>query len=352
MVNVFAQLLSVSLALASTSGVIDSKVIFEKTKAASVVIITGGGTGRLRTMASGVVVSKDGVILTAYHVIKGADEVQVRLPNGDVFDHVELLGVDERRDIAALRIPAGSLPGLAIGNSANLAQGDAVYAVTNSGGWTWSATEGIISSLRDPDDVPGADSGFRLLQFTAPVGRGSSGGALVDGAGNLIGIITSGSPSAGFAVPIDSVIGLTRTSQATTLGSGRLLRMPAKVARETADSSAEIAGLDHQKLLQDARTIHIESNTAFITFDTLSRALTVQKDWPKTGLTLVQDQRVADLFLRVDRVIFTHVHTYSLIDRKTSIVLASGRIRAFDGILASKGIAGEVVKIFSDRGKK
>lgn len=154
----------------------NTKAIFEHTKAATVIILAGEGAGRLNSIATGVVVSKDGVILTALHAIKGAAEVQVRMANGDVFDRVVLLGSDERRDVAALKITAGGLPAIAPGSTATLAQGDPVYAVTNANGLSWSAAEGILSAIRPADEVPGAGSGFRLLQFTAPVAPGASGG--------------------------------------------------------------------------------------------------------------------------------------------------------------------------------
>ena len=335
-----------AVAQQNTSAV-DSKTIFEQTKAATVVILAGEGAGRLTAVSTGVTISKDGVLLTAYHAIKGASEVQIRLPNGEIFDHVELLGADERRDIAALRIFAGALPVLPIGSTTNLAQGDPVYAVTNSGGLVWSATQGILSSVRAAGDVPDLASGVRWLQFTAPVSPGASGGALVDRSGSLIGIITRGDGPTAFAVPIESVVGLAESGQHTALGSGRLLKMHPKLAREAPESSAEIAGLDHKKLLNEAKTIYISSNTQFITADVLSRALAQQKGWSKLSLSVVEDPRVADLNLKVDRVIFTHVHTYSLVEKKTSLVLASGSVRAFDGILASDGIAQQLVKFFS-----
>ncbi len=156
----------------------DTKAIFEQAKAATVVVLAGEGAGRLRSLGTGVLISNDGVILTALHTVKGAAEVQVRLASGDVFDRVELLGADERRDVAALKIPAGKLPALAPGSSAGLAQGDPVYAVTNANGLTWSATDGILSAVRPAEEVPGAGSGYRLLQFTDSVAPGSSGGAL------------------------------------------------------------------------------------------------------------------------------------------------------------------------------
>ncbi len=87
------------------------------------IILSGEGAGRLNSIATGVIISKDGVILTALHAIKGAAEVQVRMANGDIFDHVDLLGSDERRDIAALKISAGALPALVPGSTETLSQG-------------------------------------------------------------------------------------------------------------------------------------------------------------------------------------------------------------------------------------
>lgn len=339
--------LTVSLAAQQTAPTLNSAAIFERTKAATVVILSGEGAGRLRSIATGVVISKDGVLLTALHAVKGAAEVQVRMANGEVFDRVELLGYDERRDVAALKISAGALPVLASASSADLAQGDPVYAVTNAGGLAWSATEGILSAVRPADEIPGAGSGFRLLQFSAPVAPGSSGGALVDRSGALIGIITSAKGSAGFAIPIENVLGLAESGRRAALGSGSSLQMPAKIASEAPQSSAAIVDSDPKRMLKDAKTIYIRSKTAFLTVDTLDRALALQKDWSKLGLTIVQDPRVADLLVELDRPLFTYVHTFVIVDKRTSAVLGSGKVTAFDGTIASGWLAKDIVKIFA-----
>ena len=292
----------------------DSKAIFENTKAATVIVLSGEGAGRLQSIASGVIISKDGVILTALHAVKGAAEVQVRMANGDVFDRVELLGFDERRDIAALKISAGALPALAIGSTASLVAGDPVYAVTNASGLTWSATEGILSAQRPADEVPGAGSGFRLLQFTAPVAHGSSGGALVDKTGALIGIITSGKDNAAFAIPIENVLGLADSGQKVELGSGSSLKMPAQLIASS-QRSAAMGNFDPKQVLKSAKTIYVESQTMFLTAEILDRALEKQKDWPELGIAIVQDEHVADLSIKVDRIPFTHAHTYVLAGR-------------------------------------
>jgi hypothetical protein len=111
-----------------------------------------------------------------------------------------------------------------------------------------------------------------------------------------------------------------------------------------AQSSAPV---NRAEILRNARTIHISSQTAFLTVGTMERALLKQKDWEKLGLNIVVNQGSADLHLQIDRLIFTHIHTYVLTDRRSGIVLAAGRVTAFDGIVASGPMAGQIVKILS-----
>src|SRR5207249_11841060 len=91
--------------------------------------------------------------------------------------------------VAALRIAATGLPVLPIGNSANAPSGATVFVVSNALGLPWTASSGILSATRMADDVPGAGSGFRILQFTAPLAPGSSGGVLVDAEAKILGIV-------------------------------------------------------------------------------------------------------------------------------------------------------------------
>jgi hypothetical protein len=117
------------------------------------------------------------------------------------------------------------------------------------------------------------------------------------------------------------------------------------------------ADLDRGQILKKAQTICIFSDTDFLSSATLSRALLNQKDWDKLGLSIVDSPRYVDprttkprpaeLQLQIDRVVFTHIHTYVLTDRATGIVLASGRVRAFDGVVASGPMAEQIVKILS-----
>lgn len=302
----------------------------------------------MHSLGTGVLVRADGTVLTAYHVVKGAAEVQVRLANGDVFDRVELLGVDERRDIAAIKFTGAALPFLAPATQADPPIGQTVYAMTNASGLNWSATKGILSAVRPAAEIQGAGTGFTLLQFTAPIAPGSSGSALLDSAGSVLGIITSGMANAGFAVPINSVVGLMDAGPRRSLGSGAALQLPAQREAEGAQSSASVADLKPSDLLARARTIYIHSKTSFLTVDTLQRALLLQKEWPELGLNIVGDRALADVIIEVDRPLFTYVHTFVLTDKKTSLVLGAGKDTAFDGTIASGFMAKDIVKIFHD----
>ena len=120
------------------------------------------------------------------------------------------------------------------------------------------------------------------------------------------------------------------------------------LAKQQADSVPQPSPItDHNLILKNARMICVSSNTDFLTVSTMDRALLNQKEWEKLGLNIVESPRQADLELQIDRLIFTHIHTYVLTDKKTGIVLASGRVTAFDGVVASGPMAEQIVKILS-----
>jgi serine protease Do len=158
-----------------------------------------------RDVASGIVISADGQVLTNAHVVNGADEVQVLLADGRRFP-ARLLGLDLETDVALLRIEASGLPVAVIGDSATLATGDAVFAIGSPFGFQGSVTGGIVSA-RDRL-VPGAGR-VPLIQTDVAINPGSSGGPLLNLRGEVVGInsvIYSGSGGymgVSFAVPIN-----------------------------------------------------------------------------------------------------------------------------------------------------
>lgn len=306
-------------------------------------ILVGQGAGRLAGTASGLVVRSDGIILTTYHVVKDAQELQVRLHSGEVYDQVELLGFDERRDVAALRIPARGLTALSWSGSDEAKVGDPVYVISNPGSLPWTASNGILSGARLADEIPGAGSGYLLLQFTAPVSPGSSGGALVDTRGRVLGIVVASrtGQNLNFAVPVESVIGLADRADNYSFAPGNRLRAPTEKGPATAD---RVGNADPERLLRLARTVFIHSATGLFKAETLDRALVRQKGLARLDLKLVKNSRLADLIILVDRPVFTYDFTFEVVDRETTIVLTNGKVVAFSGRLAAPKIAKKLVK--------
>ncbi len=158
-----------------------------------------------RDVASGIVISADGMVLTNAHVVHGADEVQVLLADGRRFP-ARLLGLDLESDVALIRIEASGLPVAVIGDSGALATGEAVFAIGSPFGFQGSVTGGIVSA-RDRL-VPGAGR-VPLIQTDVAINPGSSGGPLLNLRGEVVGInsvIYSGSGGymgVSFAVPIN-----------------------------------------------------------------------------------------------------------------------------------------------------
>jgi serine protease Do len=160
-----------------------------------------------RGTGSGVIVSADGSVLTNHHVIDGADKITVRMQDGKTFD-AKVVGSDPPSDLAVLKIDAASLPFLTLGNSDSVRVGDIVLAIGNPLGIGQSVTAGIISAKGRRTGL--SDGSFEdFLQTDAPINRGNSGGALVNLAGELIGINSQilssgqggGSIGIGFSIP-------------------------------------------------------------------------------------------------------------------------------------------------------
>ena len=326
--------------------------IAARVKPSVALVLAGEGAGRLSATASAVCVSPNGVLLTAYHAVKDAREVQVRLPSGEIYDNVQMLGTDTRRDVAAIRIPAAGLPVLPIAQESDYKVGETVYVISNPGGLAWSASSGILSAVRMADEIPGAGQGFHLLQFTAPVSPGSSGGVLVDDQGRAMGLVTGSlqGQNLNFAVPLINVQGLGNSNApGTAFGPGSDLQLPKPTPTGTVASRAA-AKSDPNELLRDARTVAITSRTTFFTPDLLSRALMKQPTFKTLNLKIVTDVRVADLIIQVDRPLFTYDFTYTLTSPATSIELASGKVIAFDGVHAAPKIAKNLMKVFQEAG--
>jgi serine protease Do len=149
-------------------------------------------------VGTGFLLDKSGVIATNLHVIAGESQIQVRLFDGSLHPVEMIVGVDPDRDLALLRIKAAKdLPTLKLGDSDTISVGDRIYAIGNPlGVFDYSVTEGLISGVRPycgKADVAAqrCRQELTVLQFSAQISPGSSGGPLFNQSGEVIGIATA-----------------------------------------------------------------------------------------------------------------------------------------------------------------
>ena len=159
------------------------------------------------SLGSGVIVSADGDVLTANHVVEGADAIEVLLADGTRAP-ARIIGTDPETDLAVLRIQANGLPAIEFGDIDAARVGDVVLAVGNPFGVGQTVTMGIISALGRTE--LGINTFENFIQTDAAINPGNSGGALVDTDGRLLGINTAiysrsgGSLGIGFAIPVST----------------------------------------------------------------------------------------------------------------------------------------------------
>lgn len=164
-------------------------------------------TGNQLSQGSGFVVSRNGGIATNYHVVESAHSVLVEFMDGRSYGNIRLVAGHPSRDLAVLYIAGedASFSPVVLGNSEDVVVAEDVLAIGNPYGWETSVSSGIISGIRSME-------GYELLQITAPISVGSSGGALFNMKGQVIGITTLGSQwgaqNLNFAVPINSLTSL------------------------------------------------------------------------------------------------------------------------------------------------
>lgn len=158
---------------------------------------------------SGVIIDKEGYIVTNHHVIESAEKISVTLRNGENYS-AEIIGSDAKMDLALLKIEAEGLTSAVFGNSDDLKVGQRTIAIGNPlGQLGGTVTEGIISALDRDVTVDGQT--MNLLQTDTAINPGNSGGGLFDGKGNLIGIVVAKSSGSeveglGFAIPVNDAV--------------------------------------------------------------------------------------------------------------------------------------------------
>jgi len=203
---------------------------------------------RQRGQGSGVVVTPDGYVLTNEHVVNGATDIRVQYGNQRPLP-AKVVGVDQKTDIAVLRVEGSNMPSLPLGDSSQIDVGDIVLAIGNPFGVGETVTMGIVSAIARRGIV-NPDRYEDFIQTDAAINPGNSGGALITAQGELIGINTAiisrtgGNDGIGFAIPAN----VARHSMEQILKHGRVLRGWLGVSIQPVDDSiAKAFGLKESR---------------------------------------------------------------------------------------------------------
>jgi S1-C subfamily serine protease len=228
----------------------------------------GDGKG---ASGSGFIISPDGSIVTNYHVIDGAESGKVVLNDGTTFTDIKVLGWDKVGDLAIIKVPGAGLPAVTMGDSDAAQVGESVVAIGSPLGLQNTVSTGIISARRE---------GF--LQTTAPISHGSSGGALFNMMGEVIGITSAGmeeGANLGFAIPINDV---------KSLATDRTLTL-AQFTVQTSGSGSPSVSIP--SLIQPAATTEVDTLTPTFQWTKVATA-TRYTFWLGKGTSGTEDTKI------------------------------------------------------------
>ncbi|OGU27921.1 MAG: hypothetical protein A2057_16340 [Ignavibacteria bacterium GWA2_35_9] len=183
--------------------VLSAEQIYEKVNDAVVVVLSYDYSDNLTSQGSGVVLNDKGYVVTNYHVLSGNERLEI-IHGEDVIPYVDIIGIDVEKDILILKIEDKKFPAIKTGEVKSLKVGQRVYAIGSPMGFENTISEGIVSGLRSYEELR-----KNYIQITASISSGSSGGAVVNDKGELIGISTLTSKvgqNLNFAIPIDEVL--------------------------------------------------------------------------------------------------------------------------------------------------
>lgn len=154
--------------------------------------------GGVAGLGSGFFVTPDGTLVTNFHVIEDAHALQVETFDGQVYDNVYYVTSDPRRDVAVLKVPVEGAGSLRLGSDTTAVVGAEVFAMGNPLGQTATFSDGLVSATRTVE-------GVSMIQISAPISSGSSGGPVMDARGEVIGVATmvlTGGQNLNYAVPV------------------------------------------------------------------------------------------------------------------------------------------------------
>jgi len=193
----------------------DLPTLTRKALPAVVLVVAADKAGKEIHQGSGFLVSGDGKVVTNYHVIEGTTSAVFKLPNGAFYTVEGVLALDQDRDLAMLKATGRDFPFLALGDSDNVQVGEQVIAIGSPLALEATVSNGIVSAIRELDETK-----EKVIQTTAAISPGSSGGVLLNSRGQVIGVtafqMTKGQ-NLNFAIPADYIKPLLAAKNVTPL---------------------------------------------------------------------------------------------------------------------------------------
>ncbi|MBI5403771.1 MAG: trypsin-like peptidase domain-containing protein [Ignavibacteriae bacterium] len=177
--------------------------LFESYNKSVVVIICYDQNGKKKAQGSGVILEDRGIVITNFHLFAGSDKFDV-LRNDSTIGYTEITGVNIEKDVMVFKLYKSDFPKIALGNSSSLSVGDKVYAIGSPKGLENSISEGMVSGFRKL-----GENKRNMIQITASISPGSSGGAVFNSSGELIGISSmkvADGENLNFMIPINEVL--------------------------------------------------------------------------------------------------------------------------------------------------
>lgn len=187
----------------SNSQNLTAEEIFEKVNDAIVVVYTYDFEGDKHAQGSGIILNDKGIVVTNYHIFAGCERIELKRKDV-VVNHLGVIGVNIEKDILILRLDGSDYPNIPICESDTLKVGQKIYAVGSPLGYENTMSEGIISGLREI-----GESKKSFIQITASASPGSSGGAVLNSKGELVGMVSMGylfAENMNFAIPIKDIL--------------------------------------------------------------------------------------------------------------------------------------------------
>jgi S1-C subfamily serine protease len=292
---------------------------FDRVGPAVVHVTAFRADGRGAGQGSGVIFTPDGYVLTNAHVVAGAAKLKAALTDGQTFD-ATLVGADAATDTAVLRLSAATLPHATLGQSGTLRVGQLVVAIGNPLGFTCTVTAGIVSALGRTLRTSGGGFIDSVIQTDAPLNPGNSGGPLVSGAGEVVGINTATiAPAQGicFAIGIDTAVWVaTRLMREGRVRRSRLglsaQTVPLDTRLRRAHGLSQPTGVMVMEVVADAAGARagLQTGDVLVAFDGLAlggvddlhRALTGERAGVAVPLTLLRRAQVVTVTVVPDEV--------------------------------------------------